>query len=120
MLSLIQERPDVKNIGKALKISVLDIDGRGKILYNYLASNIWIYYAGVAQLVEQLIRNQQVVGSSPISSSIKTAWESCFSLIPAVIFYSFLFDYFCHGTCLVRLRRFFFSQKITVGSSARL
>ena len=69
MLSLIQERPDVKNIGKALKISVLDIDGRGKILYNYLASNIWIYYAGVAQLVEQLIRNQQVVGSSPISSS---------------------------------------------------
>lgn len=26
--------------------------------------------AGVAQLVEQLIRNQQVVGSSPIFSSI--------------------------------------------------
>ena len=33
----------------------------------------WLFlksqFAGVAQLVEQLIRNQQVVGSSPISSS---------------------------------------------------
>ena len=28
-----------------------------------------VRYAGVAQSVEQLIRNQQVVGSSPISSS---------------------------------------------------
>ena len=27
------------------------------------------YFAGVAQLVEQLICNQQVVGSSPIASS---------------------------------------------------
>ena len=29
-----------------------------------------VNYAGVAQLVEQLICNQQVVGSSPIASSI--------------------------------------------------
>ena len=29
-------------------------------------------YAGVAQLVEQLICNQQVIGSSPIASSEKT------------------------------------------------
>ena len=27
-------------------------------------------HAGLAQLVEQLIRNEQVVGSSPIASSI--------------------------------------------------
>ena len=27
-------------------------------------------FAGVAQLVEQLIRNQQVTGSSPVTSSI--------------------------------------------------
>ena len=37
----------------------------------------WLFFksqfAGVAQLVEQLIRNQQVVGSSPISSSKKPA-----------------------------------------------
>jgi hypothetical protein len=30
------------------------------------------YYAEVAQSVEQLIRNQQVVGSSPIFSSKQT------------------------------------------------
>ncbi len=29
--------------------------------------------AGVAQLVEQLIRNQQVTGSSPVTSSRKQA-----------------------------------------------
>ena len=29
-------------------------------------------YAGVAQLVEQLICNQQVIGPSPIASSFKT------------------------------------------------
>lgn len=37
------------------------------------AKNPVYYYccAGVAQLVEQLIRNQQVAGSSPATSSIK-------------------------------------------------
>ncbi len=29
------------------------------------------YFAGVAQLVEQLIRNEQVAGSSPFTSSRK-------------------------------------------------
>ena len=29
-------------------------------------------YAGIAQSVEQLIRNQQVAGSSPVTSSKKT------------------------------------------------
>jgi hypothetical protein len=32
--------------------------------------------AGVAQLVEQLIRNQQVIGSSPIAGSIVTPSNS--------------------------------------------
>ena len=32
-----------------------------------------LIFAGVAQLVEQLICNQQVAGSSPIASSIKKA-----------------------------------------------
>ncbi len=31
-------------------------------------------YAGVAQLAEQLTCNQQVAGSSPITSSIKKNW----------------------------------------------
>ena len=34
-------------------------------------------YAGVAQSVEQLIRNQQVSGSSPLTSSIKKVQERC-------------------------------------------
>ena len=37
--------------------------------------------AGVAQLVEQLICNQQVVGSSPITSSKKTGTGKCLSLL---------------------------------------
>ena len=35
----------------------------------YLVSHESGGYAGLAQLVEQLIRNEQVVGSSPIASS---------------------------------------------------
>ena len=43
-----------------------------------IAIFLWIYiiapqpHAGVAQLVEQLICNQQVAGSSPIASLIKS------------------------------------------------
>ena len=40
-------------------------------------------YAGIAQSVEQLIRNQQVAGSSPVTSSKKSAkvsWRTfCFT-----------------------------------------
>ena len=32
----------------------------------------WFSYAGIAQSVEQLIRNQQASGSSPLTSSIKS------------------------------------------------
>ena len=38
------------------------------------------HYAGVAQLVEQLICNQQVAGSSPITSSKNRASSSCLPL----------------------------------------
>ena len=37
-------------------------------------------YADLAQLVEQLIRNEQVVGSSPIISSIKKQGFTMWSL----------------------------------------
>jgi hypothetical protein len=37
--------------------------------------------ADVAQLVEQLIRNQQVIGSSPIVGSIKSSTCTEFSLL---------------------------------------
>ncbi len=37
---------------------------------SFVESMFFIYWAGVAQLVEQLICNQQVGGSSPFASSI--------------------------------------------------
>ena len=44
-----------------------------KIILHFLKScGIILSVAGVAQLVEQLIRNQQVMGSSPITSSMKS------------------------------------------------
>ena len=36
--------------------------------------------AGVAQSVEQLIRNQQVTGSSPVTSSINSGGKPLFSM----------------------------------------
>ena len=39
------------------------------------------YRAGVAQSVEQLIRNQQVAGSSPVTSSKKTMENDTFSIV---------------------------------------
>ena len=49
----------------------LALDCRGMVCYNNTAICQRTRYATVAQLVEQLIRNQQVAGSSPASSSIK-------------------------------------------------
>ncbi len=87
------------------------LDVTGKILYNNLAVRIHLYemlrmidigpvpykffnikfeYATVAQLVEQRIRNAQVVGSSPTSSSRsrkrKDVWREsqCFELYKAL------------------------------------
>jgi hypothetical protein len=41
-------------------------------LYNYCSPvKGEHFFAGVAQLVEQLIRNQQVSGSSPLAGSLK-------------------------------------------------
>ena len=44
---------------------------RKKVIINPLVKNE--VHAGIAQLVEQLIRNQQVAGSSPVTSSRKAA-----------------------------------------------
>jgi hypothetical protein len=42
-------------------------------LYNYCSPGPGEhFFAGVAQLVEQLIRNQQVSGSSPLAGSVKS------------------------------------------------
>ena len=51
----------------------MGLDERNVVLYNSKADILsWQdSHAGVAQLVEQLIRNQQVSGSSPLTSSIK-------------------------------------------------
>lgn len=43
-------------------------------MYIYLVlicKNIKMIDAGIAQLVEQLIRNQKIAGSNPVSSTIK-------------------------------------------------
>ena len=42
---------------------------KGLFCFCQMNLNFTFLFAGVAQSVEQLIRNQQVVGSSPISSS---------------------------------------------------
>jgi hypothetical protein len=42
-------------------------------LYNYCSPDLGEhFFAGVAQLVEQLIRNQQVSGSSPLAGSLNS------------------------------------------------
>lgn len=48
-------------------------------LVNQLSSrqNINVTNATIAQLVEHLIRNERVVGSNPISSSIEKNFEPC-------------------------------------------
>ena len=55
-----------------LKISkrVLTTYARSRIINFVSHADVVCRHADVAQLVEQLIRNEQVVGSSPIISSI--------------------------------------------------
>ncbi len=62
-----------------------------KILYN-----INVERAGIAQLVEQLSRNQQVAGSSPVSSTIIkiTLDFSRVFILLIVIYLVFLFKIF--------------------------
>jgi hypothetical protein len=43
----------------------------------------------VAQLVEQLIRNQQAAGSSPASSSKNTAMQRCNFVMQIAVFFVF-------------------------------
>ena len=47
--------------------------------------------ATVAQLVEQLIRNQQAAGSSPASSSKNTAMQRCNFVMQIAVFFCILF-----------------------------
>ena len=46
------------------------LDMTPNVWYNAIRSELQSQFADVAQLVEQLIRNQQVRGSSPLISSI--------------------------------------------------
>ena len=46
------------------------LDTTPNVWYNAIRSELQSQFADVAQLVEQLIRNQQVRGSSPLISSI--------------------------------------------------
>ena len=60
--------PDQKvwEFSSAGRASALQAEG-----HRFEPCNSHQHYAGIAQLVEQLICNQQVVGSSPITSSKK-------------------------------------------------
>ena len=57
----------------------MGLDERNVVLYNSKADILsrQDIHAGVAQLVEQLIRNQQVSGSSPLTSSRRKSPETC-------------------------------------------
>ena len=63
MMLFIDIYKNVINSQKALHFS--------KVLYIIVEHDFYIMRAGMAQLVEQLIRNQQVVGSSPILSFLE-------------------------------------------------
>ena len=52
---------------------------------NSFASLFLNFFAGIAQLVEQRIRNAQVVGSSPIPSSmVKSPSDGCISRLMGI------------------------------------
>ena len=52
----------------------------------YLCFIIFVIIASLAQLVEQLIRNEQVVGSSPMRGSNKTG--GCLKRVQPLFIYS--------------------------------
>ena len=52
--------------GQAVKTSPFHGGNTGSIPVGVIGSNEPLFYADVAQLAEQLICNQQVIGSSPI------------------------------------------------------
>ena len=59
--------------GKKIKLNVDSIKKYMVKILLFFTSNRFISHASVAQLVEQLIRNEQVIGSSPIGSSEENA-----------------------------------------------
>ena len=56
--------------GQAVKTSPFHGDNTGSIPVGVTEYKIFVMYADVAQLAEQLICNQQVIGSSPIIGSL--------------------------------------------------
>ena len=62
------------------------VDGRQKTWYNTACDFPGRPYACVAQLVEQLTRNEQVAGSSPATSSKKTrSLDLVFFILPTSV-----------------------------------
>ena len=57
-------------LDRSFNQSVIHLNARAEIHVKYMARRFW--FAGVAQLVEQLTCNQQVAGSSPITSSTRS------------------------------------------------
>ena len=70
-----------------LEATLRDASILSVVLYSPLAGLLAlpVSRAGIAQLVEQLIRNQQVVGSNPIPGSIVISW-ACTSVVQALSF----------------------------------
>ena len=57
-------------LGQAVKTSPFHGGNTGSIPVGVTEYKIFVMYADVAQLAEQLICNQQVIGSSPIIGSL--------------------------------------------------
>src|SRR6476469_5323602 len=54
-------------------------DAIGNLFHTSASINVRSIFAGIAQLVEQLICNQQVVGSNPTAGSFQFRFRSAFS-----------------------------------------
>ncbi len=65
--ALLMSLSPFSNVKNIIKIIVKPLEKRMAFIYNITC----VYFAGIAQLVEQLIRNEQVACSSHVSSSNK-------------------------------------------------
>ena len=61
--------------GQAVKTSPFHGGNTGSIPVGVTEYKIFVMYADVAQLAEQLICNQQVIGSSPIIGFHQLSWK---------------------------------------------
>ena len=64
------EKINIRLRGQAVKTSPFHGGNTGSIPVGVTEYKIFVMYADVAQLAEQLICNQQVIGSSPIIGSL--------------------------------------------------